>query len=94
MAEQTFRIRTWIKASDADQREGLVGFLSLFVGDLVVDNVTLRRTLTGHFTLSWPARTDHQGRKHPSVRPLDDQARQRIERAVLAELAEREGAAS
>lgn len=90
MVEQTFRVRSWVKASDADQRDGLIGFLSLLVGDLIVDNVTLRRTLEGEFRLSWPARTDRQGRKHPSVRPISDDVRRRIERQILGELAERE----
>jgi hypothetical protein len=90
MAEQTFRIRSWVKASDADQRDGLVGFLTLFVGDLIVDNVTLRRTLAGRFSLSWPARTDRLGRKSALVRPVDRRTRERIEREVLRQLAQRE----
>src|SRR5262249_17219481 len=81
--EQTFRIRSWVKAGDADQRDGLIGFLSLFVGDLIVDNVTLRRTLAGRYSLSWPARTDRLGRKNALVRPVDRRTRERIEREVL-----------
>jgi DNA-binding cell septation regulator SpoVG len=92
MAEQTFRVRTWVRADDEQAREGLVGFLSLFVGeDLIVDNVTLRRTLDGRYSLSWPARTDKHGKKHSSVRPVSDEVRRRIEREILAELAQREG---
>jgi hypothetical protein len=90
MAEQTFRVRTWIRAGDDEQRDGLIGFLSLFVGDLIVDNVTLRRTLDGRYALSWPARVDNHCKKHASVRPLNDQIRQRIEREIFAELAGRE----
>ncbi len=90
MAEQTFRIRTWIRGNDSDARDGLIGFLSLVVGDLIVDNVTLRRTLDGRYSLSWPARTDRHGKKHPSVRPVSDEARRSIERQVFAELAQRE----
>lgn len=91
MTAQTFRIRTWIRADDAQAREGLVGFLSFFVGDdLIVDNVTLRRTQTGRYSLSWPAKIDKHGNKHSSVRPLNDEVRRRIEARVFAELAERE----
>lgn len=86
---ESFRVRTWIRANDADQRNGLIGFLSLFVGDLVVDNVTLRRTLDGRYTLSWPARTDKHGKKHSAVRPVDDEARKRIERQIFADLGQR-----
>ena len=90
MAEQTFRVRSWIKAGDADQRDGLVGFLSLSVGDLIVDNVTLRRTREGRFALSWPARVDRHGVKHASIRPINDEARRRIEQQIFAELGQRE----
>lgn len=90
MSKQAFRIRTWIRASDADARDGLIGFLSFFVGDLIVDNVTLRRTLDGRFALSWPARTDRSGRRHSTVRPVDDEARKQIEQQVFAELGQRE----
>ncbi len=87
MTGQSFRIRSWIKADAEQARDGLVGFLSLFVGDLIIDNVVLRRTLDRRYTLSWPARTDKHGKKHPSVRPLDDTVRRRIEAQIFAELA-------
>jgi DNA-binding cell septation regulator SpoVG len=92
MVDQTFRIRSWIRAGDADARDGLIGFLSFIVGDLIIDNVTLRRTLDGRYVLSWPARVDRQGRKHASIRPVNDEVRRRIERQVLAELGQRDEA--
>lgn len=85
------RIRTWVRASDDDARTGLLGYLSVFYGDLVLDSIVLRRTADGRFALSFPARTDRSGRKHAYIRPRDDEARGAIEREILGELAWREG---
>jgi DNA-binding cell septation regulator SpoVG len=77
------RLRTWIKASDADAATGLLGFISVFYGALIIDGIVLRRTATGRFALSYPERRDRAGRRHPFVRPVDDDARQRIEREIF-----------
>lgn len=84
------RIRSWVRASAEDQRDGLEGYLSLFVGLLVVDNITLRRTAEGRYALSFPRRTSKSGQHHAIVRPIDDQARQAIEHHLLAQLRETE----
>jgi DNA-binding cell septation regulator SpoVG len=90
MANAELRIRTWIKASDADAQTGLLGWISVIYGDLVIDNITLRRTATGRFALSFPQRRDKAGRQHAVVRPADDEARQVIEAQILWQLGERE----
>ena len=84
------RVRTWVKASDAEIRTGLLGFMSIEYGDLILDSIVLRRTADGRFALSFPARTDRAGRLHPYCRPADDEARRQIEREILAQLSERE----
>ena len=58
----------------ARQRDGLLGWLSLRIGNLLLDGVALRRTSRGDLTLSWPARRDRGGRDHPVVWPVDDAA--------------------
>jgi hypothetical protein len=88
MSASAVRVRTWVRASDEEIRTGLLGYVSVFVGDLIVDCVTLRRTTDGRFALSWPARTDRGGRRHPTVRPVDDEARRAIEREIFGQLAE------
>lgn len=90
MSGSEVRVRTWVRASDQESRTGLLGYVSVFLGDLVVDGITLRRTAEGRLALSFPARTDRAGRRHPYVRPIDDEARQAIERKILSELGERE----
>jgi hypothetical protein len=73
-------------ASDAEAERGLLGYLRFEYGGLVLDGVTLRRTLDGRLTLGWPERRDGQGRRHPLVRPSSDAARRELEDAVIAEL--------
>lgn len=71
-------------AGDDDRKRGLLGFVSLKFADLLqLDGVTLRVTETGRHVLSFPCRTDSQGRRHPYFRPKDDCARQVIENAVF-----------
>lgn len=94
MADQSIRIRSWVKGDAEQERDGLLGFLCFLVGDLIVDNVTLRRTAYGRYALSWPARTDRHGKKHSSVRPVDDDARRRIEAMVFADLGQWHGVAA
>lgn len=88
MSSPEIRIRTWIRGSADDERQGLLGFLSLNYGLLVLDGVTVRRTAGGRFALSWPVKTDRAGRRHSYMRPADDDARRELERAILGALAE------
>lgn len=63
---------------------GLLGYVSFRLnGAIGVDGVTLRRTLDDRHVLSFPARTDSSGQQHFFLRPLDNQAREAIERQVL-----------
>ncbi len=43
MQPREIRICTWVKSSEADLRTGLLGFLSIEYGDLVLDGIALRR---------------------------------------------------
>lgn len=87
------RVRSWVKGSDDDVRSGLLGYVSVFYSDVILDGLTVRRTADGRLTLSYPQRRDGQGRRHPIVRPIDDAARRRIERAVFGEATVAEGVA-
>ena len=84
------RVRTWVRASDAEVRTGLLGYLSLFYGDLILDSIVLRRTADGRLALAFPARTDRSGHRHPYFRPADDATRRAIERRILGQLGQRE----
>ncbi len=74
-------------AAAANETEhGHLGWVSFCVGKLKIDGVTVRRTLDGRLTLSFPARTDSAGWQHFYIRPLDDATRREIERQVFAQL--------
>ncbi|MBK8100637.1 MAG: hypothetical protein IPK26_26405 [Planctomycetes bacterium] len=80
------RVRSWVRGSDDDVRSGLLGYLSVSYGTLVLDGLVLRRTAEGRFAISFPARTDRAGRRHSYIRPADDAARREIESQILAQL--------
>ena len=74
-------------ASSTDVANGLLGWCSFLLNDRVrVDGVAVRRTRERRLTLSWPARTDADGRRHPYLRPIDDEARRDLEQQVLGAL--------
>ncbi len=84
------RVRSWVRGSDDEIRSGLLGYISVEFGNLILDGIVLRRTADGHFALSFPARTDRAGKRHSYIRPIDDDARREIEREILWQLGERE----
>ena len=74
-------------ASDADRDRGLLGWVTIAVNNaLMIDGIALRRTRDGRLALSYPTRTDRQGKRRPIVRPLDDETRLALERQVLDQL--------
>ena len=63
---------------------GLLGFVSCKLGrTLMLDGITIRKTADGHLALSFPQHRDRRGRPHPTVRPLDQAAREAIETQVF-----------
>jgi DNA-binding cell septation regulator SpoVG len=85
MDASEIRIRTWVRGTADDERSGLLGYLSIFFGNLVIDGITVRRTAEGRLALSFPERRDQHGRRHSVVRPVDDAARRAIEAAILGQ---------
>jgi hypothetical protein len=80
-------------ATDDDAKRGLLGYVTCTFADLLLlDGLTLRVTAAGEHRLSFPARTDNQGKRHPYFRPFDDRARTIIENAVFAALGVERGA--
>lgn len=77
-------------SSDADAAHGLLAFVKLEFGPLVLDGLTLRRHFDGQLGISYPERVDRAGRRHALIRPIDDAARRELEHAVLLELTRQE----
>lgn len=90
MSDYKIRVRTWVAGSEHDVRTGLLGYLSVFYGSLILDGIVLRRTADGRYALSFPARMDRAGRKHSYIQPASDAVRQEIEHELLWQLGERE----
>ena len=72
-----------VPASSADQDHGLLAFASITINGLVIDGITVRRTLDDRVVLDFPKRTDRAGRQRSIVHPADDSVRAEITRAVL-----------
>ena len=83
--EATLRITDvgFAGAPGYDKRRGLLGWVAFSVYGLRLEGLTLRRTLDGHLTLSFPARRDAAGREHFYIRPVDDATRRDIEDQVF-----------
>ncbi|MEO0652580.1 MAG: hypothetical protein AAFZ65_18050 [Planctomycetota bacterium] len=73
-------------ASSADRDRGLLGWVRLRAGDLLVDGIAVRRTRGGRLTLSWPSRRSSSGASFAYVRPINDRARAWLEEQVLDQL--------
>ncbi len=80
-------------ASPSQEAEGLVGWVRFELnGVLRLDGVMLRRSVSGHLALSFPARRDRTGRDHKFVRPVTPEVGREIEFQVLRALGLEEGA--
>ena len=74
-------------ATPADVERGLLGWTSFVLnGVVLIDGVTLRRSVENRPFLSFPERRVSGRRKHFYVRPLNDRARRDIEYQVLKAL--------
>lgn len=76
-------------ASTQDRERGLIGYVSLTVGNcLRLDGLALRRTSEGRTFLAFPSRVDRVGRERPYMRPLSEAVRLLFEDAVTSALAQ------
>ena len=57
-------------AAPSEQARGLLAYLTIIVGGLRIDGVTLRRDAKGGLRLSYPERVDGAGRRHALVWPV------------------------
>ncbi len=68
---------------------GLLGFLRLVLNDtVVIDGITIRRTLQGTIVVSWPEH-HRRGASRRVVHPRDEDSRAFIEREILRVLRRR-----
>jgi hypothetical protein len=77
--------------SPAERVTGLLGFVRLRYGDLLLDGLTLRRTLDGRLVLAFPRPSRRVGLARQLVGPAGPDVREQIEAEVIAAL-RRQGA--
>lgn len=74
-------------ASEHEQATGLLGYVTCVVnGALCLDGLTLRRSISGDFSVSFPARTDVRGMRHAYIQALDGKTHREIEAQILKAL--------
>ncbi len=78
---------TFTPATEHDRRSGLLGWVRVEIGGVVViDSVAVRRTRRGRIALSFHVSTTRAGRRRAIAHPIDRAAHVEIERQVVAEL--------
>jgi DNA-binding cell septation regulator SpoVG len=76
-----------VSGTPSEIRSGLLAWLTIeFGGSLILDGLTLRRTVDGRHAISFPLRRDPKGNRHVLIQPVDSDARRRIESAILQQL--------
>ena len=81
------RVHSFKRATVEESETGLGGYLVIMLDEIIqLDGITVRKTADGKLTLSFPARTDGHGGRHSYIRPVDNEARIEIERAVFKQL--------
>lgn len=74
-------------APPADVETGLLGWARLTLnGVLKLDAIAVRRTLTGHVTISFPARRARAGKEHKLMRPVNAEVGRELEHQILTAL--------
>lgn len=72
--------------SPAEERAGLLGYVSVIIGPLLLDGIALRRSSEGRLYLAFPERRSASGRRYSLVRPVTSAVRAQIEAAVFEAL--------
>lgn len=81
----------FLRARPSDIARGLLGFVSLSLGETVeISNITLRRRPTGELYLAFPTREDKHGVRHSVARILDTDEAEAVTAQVIAILRARE----
>ena len=76
---------TFVRARPNDVGRGLLGFVSLRLGESVeISNIALRRRPTGELYLAFPVREDKHGVRHAVARLLKEEEREAVTVQVIA----------
>jgi DNA-binding cell septation regulator SpoVG len=67
-------------------RDGLMAFASCRYGDVLLNDIAIRRDDTGRLYLTYPRKLASTGRPHPLHHPIDRETADQFEAAVLGEI--------
>lgn len=83
----TIRVLQTVAGTPSEMKSGLLAWLTIELdGTLILDGITLRRTVEGRHCVSFPLRRDPKGNRHVLIQPVDSEARRRVEAAILDQL--------
>ena len=75
-----------VPATSGDRDHGLLAFAAVTISGIVIERITVRRTVDGRHVLSFPLHRDRAGVAHSIVRPLNNDVRRELTDRILAEL--------
>jgi hypothetical protein len=65
---------------------GLVAFASCRYGDVLLNDIAIRRRDSGHLCLTYPRKLSSTGRPHPLHHPIDRETASQFEAAIIGQL--------
>ena len=66
--------------------DGLISFASCRYGNVVLNDIAIRKDPSGHLYLSFPRKLSSTGRPHPLHHPIDRQTVAQFEEAIIGAL--------
>jgi DNA-binding cell septation regulator SpoVG len=66
--------------------DGLVAFASCRYGNVLLNDICVRRDESGHMYLTFPRKVGRTGRPHPLHHPIDHETAAQFEGAILGQL--------
>jgi len=78
----------------ANGSDGLIAFASCRYGDVLLNDVAIRRDDAGKLYLTYPRKRSSTGRPHPLHHPLDRDTAAQFEEAILGQLRKLVGSGS
>ena len=67
-------------------RDGLMAFASCRYGDVLLNDIAIRRDDTGHLYLTFPRKLSSKGRPHPLHHPINRETAAQFDAAILGEI--------
>lgn len=67
-------------------KDGLIAFVSCRYGGVLLNDIAIRRDVSGNLFLTYPRKLSSTGRPHPLHHPIDRETASQFEGAILGRL--------